>query len=238
MPPSSCCARCPRAFRSLVSGHSLRHHRFSSYHAVCKLCNGSNPSCPFAAVQEFKSLMKDRPSYHPVEDAGLNGLGRALWPLLALNCSPENRKLLIRMVSLMNRDKFCKRCIEGLEEFEGQGYHRSTMFSPAQLALEEPQRTCIGREGFVRLCEHKTIKWPDVESCLAGLKERRAKRLKSDVGELDEYDKEAGKQDLQLLIAECSHPNHHSICGQPRCNARVRAELFYTRYGDYRVEMS
>ena len=245
-----------RAIRSLVSGHSLRDHRFSCYHAGCKLCDGSNPSCPFASVQEFKSLTKDRPSYYLAEDTGLNGLGRSLWPLLALNCSPKNRELRIGRMSLMNRDKFCKRCIEGLEEFESYDYqmeskfskantamlecygcgryHRSTMFSPAHLALEEHQRkTCIGREGFVRLCDHK-----DVEACLAELKGRLAKRLKSDEGELDKYGEEEEKQDLRLLIAKCSHSSHHSTCGQPGCNAGVRADLFYTRYGDYRIEMS
>ncbi|KAK8065825.1 hypothetical protein PG997_012572 [Apiospora hydei] len=44
-------------------------------------------------------------------------------------------------------------------------YHPAYLFSLAERQKEDPdQRVCIGRQGYWRLCKHKTIEWRDIEN--------------------------------------------------------------------------
>ncbi|RMJ02469.1 hypothetical protein CDV36_015262 [Fusarium kuroshium] len=45
--------------------------------------------------------------------------------------------------------------------------HRSTVFTSEEKMKPQNERLCIGRQGYVRLCEHEVITWTDIEACLA-----------------------------------------------------------------------
>src|SRR5512140_1183769 len=51
----------------------------------------------------------------------------------------------------------------GCDEDHAAGY-----FSRTQQYQPAATRLCIGRQGFIRLCEHKTVHWNDVEQFLLG----------------------------------------------------------------------
>lgn len=42
--------------------------------------------------------------------------------------------------------------------------HLSTIFSTEEAKKPCNERVCIGRQGYVRLCEHEVIKWTDIEA--------------------------------------------------------------------------
>jgi hypothetical protein len=50
------------------------------------------------------------------------------------------------------------------------GIHPTLAFSPTQASLKKsttrPGRVCIGREGYIRLCQHKTVTWAEVEKLM------------------------------------------------------------------------
>ncbi|KAL2111783.1 hypothetical protein VUR80DRAFT_9345 [Thermomyces stellatus] len=73
------------------------------------------------------------------------------------------------MARLLNRDAYCPPCEAGFVHttFLQMQYmhcagckldHTSTLFSAAQRLEDRSKRVCIGHEGHVRLCEHKTVK--------------------------------------------------------------------------------
>ena len=66
--------------------------------------------------------------------------------------------------------------------------HPAGYFSVRQQALPPTSRLCIGREGFLRLCEHRTVKWDEVE------------RLFS------EYHRTPGMSRIWDIM--CRHPSH------------------------------
>ncbi|KAK4205122.1 hypothetical protein QBC40DRAFT_249514 [Triangularia verruculosa] len=42
--------------------------------------------------------------------------------------------------------------------------HSSRAFSPSQKEADKTNRVCIGREGLLRLCDHRYVKWADIEA--------------------------------------------------------------------------
>lgn len=69
-------------------------------------------------------------------------------------CAPRFTELAIQK----NRGRAVYLHCSGCGEDHASGY-----FSATQRALPSTSRICIGREGFIRLCEHKTMKWEEVE---------------------------------------------------------------------------
>ncbi|KAI0007957.1 hypothetical protein F4779DRAFT_642310 [Xylariaceae sp. FL0662B] len=49
--------------------------------------------------------------------------------------------------------------------------HPMSFFSIRQRTRPLESRICIGREGFIRICEHRFLKWADVEPLVFGLKQ-------------------------------------------------------------------
>jgi hypothetical protein len=45
--------------------------------------------------------------------------------------------------------------------------HLSTVFSAEEITKPWDERLCIGRQGYVRLCEHEVITWADIEAGIA-----------------------------------------------------------------------
>lgn len=45
--------------------------------------------------------------------------------------------------------------------------HLSTVFTSEEKMKPWNERLCIGRQGYVRLCEHEVITWADIEACMA-----------------------------------------------------------------------
>jgi hypothetical protein len=64
-----------------------------------------------------------------------------------------------RSWSLGFSDRWCWAC---------DTMHPQLAFSPSQAArVNTPGRVCIGREGYVRLCQHKIVSWAHVEGRIA-----------------------------------------------------------------------
>lgn len=84
---------------------------------------------------------------------------------------------------LIRKDLYCQPCLTSLVTPWRQ-YHRkrlehplhcsgcdknhpNALFSIGQRSKGDKERICIGREGYVRLCPHKTVSWLDIEAWLA-----------------------------------------------------------------------
>lgn len=59
----------------------------------------------------------------------------------------------------LRRPLYCSGCARN---------HPLILFSIHQRSKCDNERLCIGREGYIRLCVHKTIAWSDVENFVAG----------------------------------------------------------------------
>lgn len=87
--------------------------------------------------------------------------------------------------ALLQRDAFCQPCQVAIgTEDSGHStrtrlqqtlycggckrHHPMILFSVAQRWNTDEQRVCIGREGYIRLCQHKTLSWLNIEEVLNG----------------------------------------------------------------------
>lgn len=96
----------------------------------------------------------------------------------------NSRKQLRIFREQIGRDRRCKDCISartGLNSKMG-GYqtraeellhcngcavdHPACAFSKKQRALPPSKRVCTAREGFIRICKHKTMTWSDLEAAV------------------------------------------------------------------------
>ncbi|KAK3935583.1 hypothetical protein QBC46DRAFT_397157 [Diplogelasinospora grovesii] len=95
------------------------------------------------------------------------------WPISRPTLSPDEHS---KLCSLLAKDNYCSSCLaarqatdwqESVRKATGEYLHCSgcridhpaCLFSPAQRRSPQSTRICIGHEGFLRLCEHKTISW-------------------------------------------------------------------------------
>lgn len=96
----------------------------------------------------------------------------------------ESRKQLRIFREQLGRDRLCKDCTaaragpnckmdayqswsEELLHCNGCDVdHPSCAFSRKQRALSPSKRVCTAREGFIRICKHKTITWADLETAV------------------------------------------------------------------------
>jgi hypothetical protein len=89
--------------------------------------------------------------------------------------------------SLLRKDIYCQPCLRAIamEDLTAwRDYHKvrlqlplycsgcamnhpTILFSICQRSKDDDQRICIGREGYVRICPHKTFSWSDVEDYVA-----------------------------------------------------------------------
>ncbi|KAF5012856.1 hypothetical protein FDECE_1146 [Fusarium decemcellulare] len=74
--------------------------------------------------------------------------------------------------------------------------HPSAVFSATERVKQ--QRICIGRQGYVRLCDHEVVTWADLEAQIARRKERKG-----------------GNQDWETMRV-CWHPSHTPRCDRQR----------------------
>jgi hypothetical protein len=105
-----------------------------------------------------------------------------IWPT-PMPAILNSRFLVLR--SWIQRGKYCATCLVSRDARERGGMvsafemaylhcsgckldHQAHLFSAAQRRAPPQERICIGREGYVRLCEHKTIGWDDIQQRLAG----------------------------------------------------------------------
>jgi hypothetical protein len=84
--------------------------------------------------------------------------------------------------ALLQKDAFCQPCQAAIMAGDsGRGWtrlrqplycggckrhHPTILFSVGQRWNTDEQRVCIGREGHVRVCQHKTLSWSDVAEAL------------------------------------------------------------------------
>ncbi|KAK3939607.1 hypothetical protein QBC46DRAFT_409020 [Diplogelasinospora grovesii] len=76
--------------------------------------------------------------------------------------------------------------------------HPLFLFSPTQRDASDDVRICIGREGLVRLCDHKIITWECLEDFVGGMRPLQSKLPVTSLG----Y--------IKALFHDCDHPTHYS----------------------------
>ena len=77
--------------------------------------------------------------------------------------------------------------------------HPTGLFSAAQRRVAARKRICIGREGCVRLCNHRAIKWDDILPIIRGFR-------KLNIGNNDRQ----VRVDIVSCHDESHNPEHHS----------------------------
>lgn len=158
-----CLRQVCRRFRRIIDDWEFRLHPFSTYNR-CQHCRTS-----------ISSTMAH--------------LGN---PAFGRHCFEQsvNLQRAQGLVECLQRDHLCKNCQVGAQRRRIAGHstvckfaarndqdwlhcsdcnadHPSSLFSPYE--RQRPRmRQCIAREGRVRLCQHMTISWEDIESTLAG----------------------------------------------------------------------
>ncbi|KAJ9150828.1 hypothetical protein NKR23_g3394 [Pleurostoma richardsiae] len=87
----------------------------------------------------------------------------------------EDPALRDEMRRQREKKRYCETCLtRRLEKrssatlwcSECETEHSADLFSGAQRELPDDLRVCIGREGHIRLCEHKIITWHDVQKAM------------------------------------------------------------------------
>ncbi|KAM7194441.1 hypothetical protein V8F20_007967 [Naviculisporaceae sp. PSN 640] len=158
----------------------------------------------FSTESQFRRYRQDRFLLHSPR------LYSFIWSLERV---PEPAKGPLR--ALLRRDMYCELC-RGVEMREKRKKleeerlycsgckrkHSAGLFSYHQRRRSSNNtRVCIGREGYISVCEHTTISWDDVEDLL--------------------------DDSAEGFI--CKHPSHRSAFGQGRCGDRNGAVVVKLR---------
>ncbi|TPX18710.1 uncharacterized protein E0L32_002567 [Thyridium curvatum] len=88
----------------------------------------------------------------------------------------------VRIASLTEEVMHCSGC----------GYdHPRILFSARQRKTPAQKRICIGREGSMRICEHKFIEWHDVSKMVSSIERSKSDRF------------------VEIRLHGCNHVSHH-----------------------------
>uniref|UniRef100_A0A8H7NR29 F-box domain-containing protein n=1 Tax=Bionectria ochroleuca TaxID=29856 RepID=A0A8H7NR29_BIOOC len=191
-----------RRFRVLMEGHEFRDHRFTSHHDCDRVhCDGRETFCPGSGfVPGLPFPFGSRPRYRlPLTRGWLQDrVGELLHiDTLCMRCS----KLVWLNQQHNSRCKFWE------EGQHGRCHDGTSGPLPKHLYHGFRRRSCIGTRGFVRLCEHKTIKWKEVKKHLV-----ECRKVIEDDGSLQSYG---------VVVKQCNHPSHQTArCDEatgPKC---------------------
>ncbi|KAF5252806.1 hypothetical protein FANTH_2130 [Fusarium anthophilum] len=179
-----------RHFRRMTEGAEFKTHYFST-HFCCKWCSGghedlSNPSRDPTNVRhcfEYNVLfpeLKTEVEKLMIRDFACKRCRRvrkaaSLFKNHAITCKFQ------AFDSYPDSWSKCHPC--GVE-------HPKACFARWQLA--RPKSTCIGRQGHIRLCCHKTLTWDDIKTCI-------------DEGQQGED---------RVLLGSCDHEDHSATCSE------------------------
>jgi hypothetical protein len=148
-----------RRFRRLMEGNEFLHHPFS-YNDCCQWCSGGYKDqntmleCPSQERHCFQ---------HKVGASEVKGLGRLMRKNNTCKKCQERRDrrdsaldfITCKFQALYSHGWLrCSSC--GVE-------HPVSCFTRKQL-LKLSKRICIGKEGCIRLCRHKTLTWDGIKS--------------------------------------------------------------------------
>ncbi|KAK0742107.1 hypothetical protein B0T21DRAFT_433802 [Apiosordaria backusii] len=101
--------------------------------------------------------------------------------------------------------------------------HSTRAFSKSQNGLGDDERVCIGREGLLRLCEHRYIQWSDVE---------------------DHFLQQQNPKNRNRLVPTacemiCEHPDHHRYGIHDLAEAYMpRLKVEGSSTGNYKITRS
>ena len=121
----------------------------------------------------------------------------------------DKAKILLR--PLLQKDMYCAMCRNISPDVERRlqteflycsgcrEHHPAGLFSIHERRGLDVSRLCIGREGYIRICEHRTVSWTDVESFFR-----------------------SGQEDRQM---SCYHPSHGELCGGDGLSAGIHVFL-------------
>ncbi|KAJ3543654.1 hypothetical protein NM208_g3458 [Fusarium decemcellulare] len=190
-------------FRRLVHDWKFRHHVFSNH--SCHLSCTTYPHnfiCP-----KWKSNATPAGGCHclreRIRDKKNSDIAQSIIARLQTDslCSKCQRQYQLRKNNLQSAT--CKFAPIGILKTKDWLYcsacnldHPSAVFSATERAKQ--QRICIGRQGYVRLCDHEVITWADLEAQIARLKEPKG-----------------DNQDWET-VRICRHPSHHPRCDTQR----------------------
>ncbi|KAG8158140.1 hypothetical protein KVR01_011901 [Diaporthe batatas] len=136
------------------------------------------------------------------------------WPLLAeafsaAEFTAARRRLLLRL----DQDRYCSVCktarrapdwlsrVYKLRTYHWcsgcEGFHPACLFSAAQRRRQSPERKCVAREGYIRICGHKDgiVRWSDV---------------------VDIFERERGPDPPAFNGRRCLDISHRTACGEAR----------------------
>lgn len=226
IPSMFCIRQVNRRFRGLVDSKAFRDHPMSTYHD-CQVCDGTDITCSqlpklhktclmskvnsaispdFEICNEIwshigrdrrcdsclqlmeKWAQKMQPSPGALRHRKWNGA----WTLDKFTHGQVFNDEGEKLDSVSNDCVHCSGCIED---------HRRGLFTQEELAKDYRERVCIARQGYVRLCEHKTISLEDIEGFIQDID-----RLLRQENYLEKVE--------QVLFTECQHPSHQFGCSE------------------------
>ncbi|KAI0381282.1 hypothetical protein F5Y04DRAFT_280814 [Hypomontagnella monticulosa] len=171
--PSGAEAAGPDPFDSLVASayenHSNRLLRLPD-DILLNIMVQLGPIGIFALVRvcrKFAGLFSDKSlsEYHD----GSDQTGKTLWQRFDKTIIKDYR----RDVCLWNRCTMCRSSFDTAVMYRDtppilhcagcKGDHPVYMFSSSQRQAPAADRICIGREGNIKLCQHKSLQWKDIE---------------------------------------------------------------------------
>ena len=130
-------------------------------------------------------------------------LANKLWNSGTLYCKRcvkfRDKEQDYRLAEMRSREWHCQGCGEA---------HPTPLFSATQRHLPDSMRRCIGREGVVKICDHMSLSWKDVE-------------LWFDM----ELDSEVTEEDARVV---CRHESHNPlISAQSRFTSPISLDPEY-----------
>lgn len=167
--------RASRLFRHLASHEEFYLEETNPFSLFCRLCR----------------TYHDRPCWFLTRDLKLPDRHASSYARLR-----KREKALVR--HLLEKDRLCDRCrVEKLHDRTSAKWasckfwkpewnwrqcggceimHVTRHFSPTELHKDRETRICVGREGHVRVCDHLTLTWADVERGVSRLREMIRRR--------------------------------------------------------------
>lgn len=168
---------------------------------------------------------KDRATFLPWEQP-MSGawLPKQLAPLLERGHQDYCRHCRSLRRSIFGKEKARRTTSEYMHCSGCRIDHPVGLFSATQRASPAKKRICIGREGYVRLCDHKVIRWADVTQFASRLRKRDAGTSR------------------QIVVATCRHENHlpkHGTHAYPTLHNDIHpaAIVFKTDRGNITLEL-
>ncbi|KAF4978472.1 hypothetical protein FZEAL_5158 [Fusarium zealandicum] len=156
-----------RRFRRLVNDGEFQKHPFSSFNH-CKSCDHGTMVAHARRDRDIPSTHCFEHSVSQAQASGLSSYHRK--DNLCIECQKmfhlrkkSNQSTLCKFARGHRNDWLvCSDCLM---------YHPTSAFSLKEQKKKSDRRICIGKEGYIRLCQHVVISWQDIKPLIQSLKQ-------------------------------------------------------------------